>query len=72
MAKAASEDVYDEQYGNNILSEHVELNVNYGPLFIDQSQNAPERIKTTEENQNHQSHRNRTFGKNRDVNKNYD
>ena len=54
------------------ISEQTELNVKYGPLFVDQSQNAPERIETTEENINNQSHRNRIFEKNRDVNRNYE
>ena len=72
VEKAASEDVHDEQYVVNILSEQAELNVKYGPLFVDQSQNVPERIKTTEENLNNQSHRNRTSEENRDVNKNYE
>ena len=71
VEKAASEDVYDEQYVINILSEQAKLNVKYGPLFVDQSQNVPKRIKTTEGNLNKQSHWNRTFEKNLDVNKNY-
>ena len=65
----SNEDVYDEQYVINILSEHAELNVKYGTLFADQSQVAPERNKTTEEHFNNQSHQNRIFENNRDVNK---
>ena len=72
VEKAASEDVYDERYVINILSEQVDLNVKYGPLFVDQSQNVPKKNKTTEENLNNQSHRNRTIEKNRDVNENYE
>ena len=33
VEKATSEDVYDEQYIINILSEQAELNVKYGTLF---------------------------------------
>ena len=71
VEKATNEDAYSEQYVINILLED-ELNAKYGPLFVDQPQNAPERTKTTEENVNNKSHRNRTFEKNRDVNKNYE
>ena len=67
--KASNEDVYDEQYVINILSEQAELNAKYGTLFADQSQIAPERNKTTEEYSNNQSHQNRIFENNRDVNK---
>ena len=69
VESASNEDVYDEQYVINILSEHAELNVKYGTLFADQSQAAPERNKTTEEHSNNQSHQNRIFENNRDVNK---
>ena len=69
VESASNEDVYDEQYVINILSEHAELNVKYGTLFADQSQVAPERNKTTEEHFNNQSHQNRIFENNRDVNK---
>ena len=72
VEKGTSKDVYDEQYKITINSEQAELNVKYRPLFVDQPQNAPERIKITEGNLNNQSHRNRTFEKNRDVNKNYE
>ena len=48
VEKATNEDVYDEQYVINILSEQAELNVNYGTLFADQSQNAPERTTRTQ------------------------
>ena len=73
VEKATNEDVYDEQYVINILSEQAELNVNYGTLFADQSQNAPEKTtRTQKKNKNNQSHRNRTFEKNRDVNENHE
>ena len=48
VEKATNEDVYDEQYIINILSEQAELNVKYGTLFADQSKSAPERTKRTE------------------------
>ena len=71
VEKAVIEDVYDEQNVSTILSEQAELNVKNRPLFVEQSQNPLERIKTTEENRNNQSHWKRTFERNRDVNKNY-
>ena len=69
---ATNDDVYDEQYVINILSEQAELNVKYGTIFADQSKSAPERTKRTEKKFNNQSHRNRTFEKNGDVNENYE
>ena len=69
VENATTEDVYDEQYVINILSEQDELNRKYGQVFADQSQSATERTKTTEINSNIQSQRNKTFEKNRDVNK---
>ena len=67
-----NEDVYDEQYVINSLSEQAEVNRKYGLILADQSQNATERTKTTKTNFNDQSQRSRTFEKNRDVNKNYE
>ena len=69
VENATTEDVYDEQYVINILSEQAELNRKYVQIFADQSQSATERPKTTEINSNDQSQRNRTLEKNRDVNK---
>ena len=69
VENATTEDVYDEQYVINILSEQAELNRKNGQVFADQSQSATERTKMTEINSNDQSQRNRTFEKNRDVNK---
>ena len=69
IENASNEDVYDEQYVINILSEQAELNAKYGMLFADQSQAAPERNKTTEKHLNNQSHQYRIFENNRDVNK---
>ena len=57
------------QYVINFLSEQAELNAKYGTLFAGQSQIAPERNKTTEEHSNNQSHQNRIFENNREVNK---
>ena len=72
VEKATNEDVYDEQYVNNILSEQADLNVKYGTLFADQSKSASERTERTEKKLNNQSHRNKTFEKNRDVKENYE
>ena len=69
VENATTEDVYDEQYVIDILSEQAELNRKDGPIFDDQSQSATEGTKTTEINFNVQSNRNRTFEKNREVNK---
>ena len=69
VENATTEDVYDEQYVINILSEQAEMNRKYGPIFADQSQNATEGTKPTEINFDDQSKRNKTFEKNRDVNK---
>ena len=69
---ATTEDVYDEQYVINILSEQAELNMKYGSLFVDQSGSAPERNKTKETKSDNQSKFNRTLENNRDVNKNRD
>ena len=66
---ATTEDVYDEQYLINILSEQAELNLKYGSLFVDQSRSAPkEKNKRNKKRQPIEF--NRTFENNRDVNKN--
>ena len=72
VENATTEDVYDEQYVINILSEQAELNLKYGSLFVDQSRNAPKRNKMNETKSDDQSKHNRTFENNRDVNKNRD
>ena len=69
VENATTEDIHDEQYVINILSEQAELNRKYGPIFADHLQNATEGTKTTEINFNDQSKRNRSFEKKRDVNK---
>ena len=72
VENATTEDVYDEQYVINILSEQAELNLKYGSLFVDQSRNAPKRHKMNETKSDDQSKHKRTFENNRDVNKNRD
>ena len=72
VENAATEDVYDEQYVINILSEQAELNLKYGSLFVDQSRNASKRNRMNETKSDDQSKHNRTFENNRDVNKNRD
>ena len=72
VENATTEDVYDEQYVINILSEQAELNLKYGSLFVDQSHNASKRNKMNETKSDDQSKYNRTFENNRDVNKNRD
>ena len=72
VENATTEDVYDEQYVINILSEQAELNLKYSSLFVDQSHNASKRNKMNETKSDDQSKYNRTFENNRDVNKNRD
>ena len=69
VEEAATEDAYDEQYVINVLSEQAELNIEYSTLFANQSQNTIGTRETTETKSNDQSNNNRTFEKNRDVNK---
>ena len=38
---AATENVYDEQYVINILTEQAELNLKYGRMFTNQTQRTP-------------------------------
>ena len=73
VSNAATENVYDEQYVINILSEQAEISIKYGSLFVDQSRDASKRNKMNENMRNmsdDQSKHNRTFKDNRDVNKN--
>ena len=72
VENATTEDVYDEQYVINILSEQAELSFKYGSLLADQSRSAPERNKANETKSDNQSKYSRTFENNRDVNKNRD
>ena len=66
---AATENVYDEQYVINILTEQAELNLKYGRIFTNQSQRTPNNEITHERKPNNQSETNRTFEKKRHVNK---
>ena len=66
---AATENVYDEQYVINILTEQAELNLKYGRIFTNQSQRTPNNKITRERKLNNQSETNRTFEKKRHVNK---
>ena len=66
---AATENVYDEQYVINILTEQAELNLKYGRIFTNQSQRTPNNKITRERKSNNQSETNRTFEKKRHVNK---
>ena len=66
---AATENVYDEQYVINILTEQAELNLKYGRIFTNQSQRTPNNEITRERKPNNQSETNRTFEKKRHVNK---
>ena len=72
VENATTEEVYDEQYVINILSEQAELNLKYGLLFADQSRSAPERNKANETKSDNQSKYSRTFENNPDVNENRD
>ena len=67
--EATAGDSYDEQYVIIVLSKQDELNILYGLLFANQSQNATEIRKTTKLSSHKHLKRNRTFEKNRDVNK---
>ena len=74
---ATPEDNYDEEYVNiSVLSEQAKLNINYGPIFTDQSKCEKTTTETTNEtseerNENctHQSQSNRTFQNKSGVNK---
>ena len=64
VKNAVTEDLYNEQYVINILSEQAQLNIKYGSLFVDQPKNAPGRTKTIETKSENQSKHNRTFENN--------
>ena len=61
--------MYDEQYVINILTEQAELNLKHGRIFTNQLQRAPNTKITHDRKLNIQSETNRTFEKNRHVNK---
>ena len=74
---ATPEEIYDEEYVINILTEQVKLKIKYGPIFADQSECKKVKTETkndTAEEQNEkcgsQSHTNRTFENKYGVNKN--
>ena len=46
MENHSVESEYDEQYASNVLPEEAEMNIQDGPLIIDQSHNAPKRSDT--------------------------
>ena len=73
---ATTEDNYDEEYVSNILSEQAKLNLKYGQLFADQSNNSKhvteaknERPESKIEQRNNQLQSNRTFENKNGVNK---
>ena len=66
---ATTENMYDEQYVTNILTEQAELNSKYGRFFTNQSQQTPNNKTMRERKLNNQSEANRTFEKKRHVNK---
>ena len=66
---ATTENIYDEQYVINTLTEQAELNLKYGRVFTNQLQRAPNTKITHDCKLSGQSGTNRTFEKNRHVNK---
>ena len=66
---ATTENMYDEQYVINILTEQVELNLKYGTAFTNELQRTPNTKTTHDCKSNSQSKTNKTFEKNRHVNK---
>ena len=65
---ATPEENYEEEYVINILTEHAELNVKYGPIFADQSEHTENRTtlhnhktETQNERKENQSQTNRIF-----------
>ena len=66
---ATTENTYDEQYVINTLTEQAELNLKYGRVFTNQLQHAPNAKITHDCELSDQSKTNRTFEKNRHVNK---
>ena len=66
---ATTENMYDEQYVINIFTEQAELNLKYGRIFTNQSQQTPNNKTMREHKVNNQSEANRTFEQKRHVNK---
>ena len=77
VGRATLEEIYDEEYVINILTEQAKLNIKYGPIFADQSE--CKKVKSEIKNDiaeeqiekcGSQSHTNRTFENEYGVNKN--
>ena len=66
---ATTENTYDEQYVINTLTEQADLKLKYGRVFTNQLQHAPNAKITHDCELSGQSETNRTFEKNRHVNK---
>ena len=73
---ATSEENYEDEYVINILNEHAELNLKYGPIFADQSEHTENRTtlhnhktETQKECKESQSQTNRKFENKNNVNK---
>ena len=66
---ATSENTYDEQYVISILTEQAEMNLNYRRVFTNELQRTPNTKITHDCKSNSQSETNKTFEKNRHVNK---
>ena len=73
---ATPEANYEEEYVINVLTEHAELNVKYGPIFADQSEHTENRktlhnhkTETQNERKENQSQTNRIFENKNNVNK---
>ena len=69
VERARTENIYDEQYVINFLTEQAQLNIKSGRIFMSQSQQTPNSKMTLEHKSNNQSETNRIFEKNRQVNK---
>ena len=66
---ATTKNIHDEQYLIYILTEEVELNLNYGRIFTSQPQQPSNSEITCEREMNNQSEANKFFEKKRYVNK---
>ena len=66
---AKTENIYDEQYAINILTEQAELNLKYGRIVYEPITTNTDNKITRERKSNNQSETNRTFEKKRHVNK---
>ena len=76
VGEATPEENYDEEYVINILTEHAELNLKYGPKFAGQSERNKnktklhnDKTKKQNESKESQSQTNRTFENKNNVNK---